>query len=202
MAAPAAARGRRGQRLLRPSARPPAVPQCRAADAPSPVRPSRASARPHARAACARIASVQSAPGLGQREQHEQRDQGAGAATRSLSAVAGISAPLPPLPSTSSHPSTSFPRPLCGEKESPPHPASPPAASLSPRPWGCTSMGRQPRPRQSRLRTTPGPADERAPQSCLGARQLLMLPRQLPPQPGLQERTLPLSLSRFFFFFF
>lgn len=64
--------------------------------------------RPYARAARARIASSQSARGLGQRE---QRDKGAGAATRRLTAVAGkISAPLPPLPSPSSHP-TSFPRP-------------------------------------------------------------------------------------------
>lgn len=143
MAAPAAARGRRGRRLLRPSARPPAVPQCRAADAPSVARPSRASAKPHARAACARIASVQSVPGLGQRKQHEQRDQRAGAAAHRLTAVAGITAPLPPLPSPSSHPSTSFPRPLCGEEERAPRPPPSLPAPGAARQWaGSPGLGR------------------------------------------------------------
>lgn len=110
-AAPAAARGRRGRRLLRLSARPPTVPQRRAADAHSAIRPSAAPARPHAKAAGARIAAGQPAPGLGQCGQHERRDLGAGAAALRLGDVAGrISTPLPPLPSPSSHAFTSLPR--------------------------------------------------------------------------------------------
>ncbi|XP_043442798.1 uncharacterized protein LOC125160712 [Prionailurus viverrinus] len=66
-------------------------------------------------------------------------------------------------------------------------------------------MGRQPRPRRSSLRTASGPEGEGAAESCFGARRLLMLPRQLPPQQRLQERSLSLSsislsLSVSFFF--
>lgn len=121
MATAAAARGRRGPRLLRPSARPPVVLQWRSPDAPWAPRPSRGPARPHATAARAKTASGQSAPDLGQ---YEQSDRGPGAAARRLTAVAGkIPAPLPPLPSLSSHPP---PPPslasLCGDEEQAPRP--------------------------------------------------------------------------------
>lgn len=149
-AAPAAARGRRGRRLIRPSARPPTVPQRRAADAHSAIRPSAAPAQPHAKAAGARIAATQPAPGLRQCGRHERRDLGQ-ARPRSASVMSPGGSPRryllfrrpPPTPSPPS------PAALCGEKELAPSP--PPFSS----PRGRASVNRQPRQRGCGRRAGP-----------------------------------------------
>lgn len=181
--APAAARGRRGPRLLRPSARPPVVRQWFAVEAPSAPGPLGLPRNP----------TQESGPTSPRRDSvvTEQRDLGAGAAAGRLTAVSGkISAPLPPLPSPSSHPSTSFPRPALRRRG-----AGPPAASLSLRPWGRASVGRQPRPPQPTIRTAPRPRR--------GARAL---PRRSPIADALAAAATTAAsgtiAARFFFFFF
>lgn len=140
MAAPAAARGRRGPRLLRPSARPPADRQRRAAEVPSVPGGSRLlrGSTQESRPASPSRASGSTSCVIGERPP---------------AAVAGkISARLPPLPSPSSHPSTSFPRPTLRRRGAGPRPPPFLPAPRAARQWAGTQAT------ADQLRTAPSPS--------------------------------------------